>query len=598
VNAQEFRFQADGDRVDASLEVSAHVLRARKTAALARATLALAGNALVVLHPALAHHPVAAAGGFAFIVLTSTIQLVAPSLRWLKVEESVAGLAGVLIVGLSDERVNVLAVLWLAAVASGVLARGGRVHWIGSAVLMSALALPILVTGRVTPEYLGLCLASLGLLLTCGRLTRELNHLLERARHDADHDGLTGALSRTAFRAMLDRVDSMNMNRPGDAALLLLDLDCFGQTNKQYGHAAGDALLAVAVESMRDVLGPAARIGRLGGDEFGALVPGEEPAVLARRVLDRLSQPPVVVPASVGIVHVGRHGRDAEALLRAADVALRVAKRGGEQQIATYAGESFGEDGPTGARGALARLIEGDGIAMVVQPIVDRASGEVHAYEALARFQTRGTDSPLHWFALADEFGRREELELACLDAALRLLDDLPGGARLSVNLSGPVLMGARAQALFAARPDVSRLIVEVTEEALVQRDASLVAALAPLLARGAHFAIDDMGAGYSGLRQITALHPTYLKLDRSLVRGIDTDPDRAALLRALVGYAQQTGAHLVAEGVETAAELATVSDIGVPLIQGWYYGRPAAPWPQLQTPEPSGPGTRAQAAA
>jgi EAL domain-containing protein (putative c-di-GMP-specific phosphodiesterase class I) len=226
------------------------------------------------------------------------------------------------------------------------------------------------------------------------------------------------------------------------------------------------------------------------------------------------------------------------------------------------------------------RLIEGEGLVMVVQPVVDLNSGAVHAYEALARFRTRGTDSPLHWFALADEFGLRKELELACLEAALRLLADLPEGARLSVNLSGPVLMDAGAQRLFAEQADVSRLIVEVTEEALVQRDASLEAALAPLLARGARFAVDDMGAGYSGLRQITALHPSYLKLDRSLVRGIETDPDRTALVRALAGYAQHSGAHLVAEGVETAAELDAVAEIGVTLVQGWYYGRPGPPWP------------------
>jgi EAL domain-containing protein (putative c-di-GMP-specific phosphodiesterase class I) len=215
-----------------------------------------------------------------------------------------------------------------------------------------------------------------------------------------------------------------------------------------------------------------------------------------------------------------------------------------------------------------------------VQPIVDTETGSVHAYEALARFQTRTTESPLHWFALADEFGLREELEVACLVAALRLLDDLPGNARLSVNLSGPVLMGEHAQSVFAALPDVSRLIVEVTEEALVQRDAALEAALAPLLARGASFAIDDMGAGYSGLRQITALHPAYLKLDRSLVRGIQEDPDRAALVAALAGYARQTGAFLVAEGVETGEELATVRAAGVDLVQGYYFGRPAPPWP------------------
>jgi diguanylate cyclase (GGDEF)-like protein len=571
-------------KVDASIGVSAHVLRARRTAAVARAALALSGIGLVALHPALAWHPLVVSGGFAFIVLTSTVQLTAPRLAWLKIEESVAGLAGLLIVGSGDERVNVLTLLWLAAVASGVLARGGRVHWIGRAVLLSALVLPIVVNARVTPEHAGLCVAAIGLLLTCGRLTRELNHLLERALYDADHDGLTGALSRTAFRGRLDNLKQAN--RPGDAALLLIDLDNFGQTNKQNGHAAGDALLAATADALRDVLGPGFPVGRLGGDEFGALVRGAEPGPLARRLLDRLAAEPLGVPASVGIAHAPDHGRDAEALLRAADVALRVAKRSGKQQIATYSGESFGEEGPRGARGALERLIAGHGIVMVVQPIVDHRTGVVHAYEALARFKTRGTESPLHWFALADEFGLRAELELACLRAALAMLPDLPEGPRLSVNLSGPVLISQPAQELLAACPDVSRVIVEVTEEALVQRDASLEAALAPLLARGAHFAVDDMGAGYSGLRQITALHPTYLKLDRSLVRGIDADPDRAALMRALVGYAQHSGAHLVAEGVETAAELDAVAEIGVSLIQGYYYGRPGPPWP-LAEPSP-----------
>jgi diguanylate cyclase (GGDEF)-like protein len=564
--------------MDRSLGLSGHVLRARRTAAVARAGLAIVAIALVVLNPALARYPTAAAAGFAFIVLTSTVQLAAPRLAWLRVEESVAGLAGLLIVGVEDERVNVLTLIWLAAVASGVLARGGRVHWIGRAVLMGALLLPIVVNGRASPEHLGLCAAALGLLLTCGRLTRELNHLLERARHDADHDGLTGAVSRSAFRAVLDNLE--HANRRGDAALLMIDLDNFGRTNKQRGHAAGDALLAATAATLQELLGPGTSLGRLGGDEFGALVRGTDPDALARRVLDALEAGPAPVRASVGIARAPDHGRDADALLRAADVALRVAKRSGKQQIATYAGESFGEDGPRGARGALERLIAGDGITMVVQPIVDHRAGRVHAYEALARFKTRGTDSPLHWFALADEFGLREDLEIACLDAALALLGELPAGTKLSVNLSGPVLVGERAQALLLAQTDVSTLIVEVTEEALVQRDAALEAALTPLLARGASFAVDDMGAGYSGLRQITALHPTYLKLDRSLVRDIDTDPDRSALMRALSGYASHSGALLVAEGVETAAERDAVAEAGVPLIQGYYFGRPSPPWP------------------
>jgi diguanylate cyclase (GGDEF)-like protein len=568
------------------VEASAHVLRARRTAAVARAGLAIVGIALVATNSWLAAHPLEAGAGFAFIVLTSSIQLVAPRLRWLRIEESVAGLAGVLIVGLGDQRVNVLQVLWLAAVASGVLARGGRVHWIGRAVLLTSLAMPVVLMQTLRPSHAGLCVAAIGLLLTCGRLTRELSHLLAHARFEADHDGLTGAMSRGSFRAALDNLE--HAQRDGDAALLLVDLDNFGLMNKQNGHAAGDALLATTVDMLSDLLGRGTQIGRLGGDEFGAIVPGRDAETLAQTVLDALAQPPVVLAASVGIAHAGRHGSDAEALLRAADVALRVAKRSGKRQISTYAGESFGEDGPKGARGALARLIEGEGIAMVVQPIVDWRTGKVHAYEALARFQTRGTSSPLHWFALADEFGLREDLEIACLEAALELLDYVPAGARLSVNLSGPVLMGERAQRILASRADVSALIVEVTEEALVHRDAALKSAIEPLLARGAHFAVDDMGAGYSGLGQVTALHPTYLKLDRSLVREIDKDPDRAALLRALAGYSEHTGALMVAEGVETAEELDAIADLGIPLIQGYYLGRPAPPWPDVTKPVPA----------
>jgi diguanylate cyclase (GGDEF)-like protein len=561
--------------VGASLEVSAHVLRARRTAALARAALAFAGIALVAIEPALAYRPDLAVAGFAFIVLTSSVQLALPRESWLVVEESVAGLAGMLIVGLGDQRVGVLSVLWLAAVASGVLARGGRVHWIGRAVVLSSLLLPIVRWGELKPGHAGLVVASIGLLLTCGRLTRELNHLLTRARHDADHDGLTGALSREAFRLAL------SARGAAPSALLLIDLDGFGQVNKLQGHKAGDALLLAAVDRIRTAVGVESPVGRLGGDEFGAIVDADDPVAVARRVLDGLA-----IPASVGIAQMPADGDDAEALLRAADVALRVAKRGRGEPISIYAGESFGKAGLSGPRAAIARLIEGDGIAMVVQPIVGACDAKPHAYEALARFRTgSGTDSPLHWFALADEFGLRDELEIACLKAALELLPGRPAGTRLSVNLSGPLLVDERVYALLAAQPDLSGLIVEVTEQALVDHEIGIHEAVAPLLARGAQLAIDDMGAGYSGLRQVSTLRPAYLKLDRSLVGGIDADPDRAALLRALVGYAAHGGSHIVAEGVETAAERETIAALGIPLIQGWYFGRPAAPWPEVRDP-------------
>ena len=263
-------------------------------------------------------------------------------------------------------------------------------------------------------------------------------------------------------------------------------------------------------------------------------------------------------------------------------MALRVAKRTGRGQVSVYAGDPISGQGPGGALDALERLIGGEGLEMHVQPIVSVPDRVIHAYEALARFRLGGSSNPLHWFALADEFAVRDRLELACLKAGLALLDTLPAGARLSVNLSGPLLMDDRTSELLARTSHLDRLILEVTENSLLEDTPGLIAAISRLMAEGINFAVDDMGAGYSGLRQITTLRPNYLKLDRSLISGIDTDPDRGALVAAMLGYVRRTGGHLVAEGVETEAELDTLLDLGVDLIQGYLLGRPGPPWPQV----------------
>ena len=364
-----------------------------------------------------------------------------------------------LIIGLGPDHVTPLTLLWLAAVASGVLARGGRAHWVGRAVLLIALMLPIVRHPAWNPPYICLCLAAIALLLTCGRVTQELRTMLDQARYDADHDDLTGALSRTAFRAALDHVaDAAVGGAAGDgtAALLLVDLDQFGTINKTAGHAAGDAVLRSVVERMRTVLGPAAVIGRLGGDEFAAMISAEDPEALATRLLAELGRDDEAGPAvqaSMGVALIPRDGDDADGLLRAVDVALRVAKRTGPHQLSVYAGESFSDNGPGGARETLERLIGGEGLAIVVQPIVSIPSGIPHAFEALARFQTRGTTSPLHWFALADEFGVRDRLELACLQAALAHLPDRPPGTSLTRQPLRPAAAGSAHERGAGRRP-------------------------------------------------------------------------------------------------------------------------------------------------
>jgi diguanylate cyclase (GGDEF)-like protein len=548
--------------------------------------MGVAGLAFVVFWPPAGTSPVLAGAGFAIVLATSVVQLLAPRQEWVQVEESLASISGVLIIGFGPAVVTPLTLLWLTAVASGVLARGGRAHWVGRALLLIALAMPIVRYQTATPRYACLYLAAVALLLTCGRVTQELRKLLDQARYDADHDGLTGALSRTAFRDQLDRVAARAAD-DGAAALLLVDLDNFGQINKTAGHAAGDVLLRFVVERLQASVGPDSVVGRLGGDEFAAIVRTEDPQALGEALLADLNQEQPtdgqpVIHAALGMAFIPRDGDDAEGLLRAVDVALRVAKRSGRHQLSVYAGESFSDHGPGGARETLKRLISGEGLGVVMQPIVSMSTGTAHAFEALARFQTRGSSSPLHWFALADEFGVRDRLELACLKAALGYLHERPPGTALSVNLSGPLLLDRRTAELLDATGGLGGLILELTENSLLEDTPALHAEISRLLALGVRFAVDDMGAGYSGLRQITTLRPSYLKLDRSLISGIDADPDQGALVTAMLGYARETKGHLVAEGVETEAELETLRVLGVDLVQGYYLARPGWPWPEV----------------
>ena len=559
--------------------------RAQTVAAGARCGIALAGVAIIASDPRMHPYPLLAGIGMAVIAVCAVTQLRDLGVRVGLAEEATAALAGVLINGFGEEHVTVITLLWLASLIVGALIRA-RVNVFAAAIFLVAICLPIAMVGSLQANYIGLCVAAAALLLSGRVVMAELGGLLELARHEADHDGLTGALARTAFRAALaTAVADADEDHP--LALVTLDLDRFGLVNKLHGHAAGDLLLTDAVGHMRELAGERSLIGRLGGDEFAATVRAE-PEQFAEELLRRLAHSAGDAPSaagSIGIAWAPRDGADANALLRAGDVALRVAKRRAQQRIATYTGESLSGDGENDAEAILARLVSGEGIEMVTQPIFDLLTGEVHAYEALARFRLGSTPSPLHWFSLAEEFGERDALEQACLAAAMQLLPDLPAGARLTVNLSGATLPDARTLAILETPADLSRLIVEITEDTLVRNDdPSLEAALAVLRRRGTMLAVDDMGAGYAGLRQITAVHPNYLKLDRSLVTGIEHDADLAALVKAMVDYAERVGALLVAEGIETEAELRTLADLGVHLLQGFLLARPGPGWPLAGT--------------
>ena len=219
-------------------------------------------------------------------------------------------------------------------------------------------------------------------------------------------------------------------------------------------------------------------------------------------------------------------------------------------------------------------LADPDDLQLVFQPIVDLARATVAGYEALARFP--GTSGPDVWFAAAADAGVAAELEALAIHKALAVVPALPDNTFLTINVS-PHLLGAPVvQEALATRPDLQRVVVELTEHTPVDDLDALRRQTDELRTRGALIALDDAGSGYSGLQQLAVLRPQIVKLDRALVSDADTDPVRMALAEMVGEFAGRIDAWLLAEGMETAAELAAFMRLGVPLGQGWVLGRPA----------------------
>jgi EAL domain-containing protein (putative c-di-GMP-specific phosphodiesterase class I)/AmiR/NasT family two-component response regulator len=220
------------------------------------------------------------------------------------------------------------------------------------------------------------------------------------------------------------------------------------------------------------------------------------------------------------------------------------------------------------------RVLAGEGLTMVFQPIVDLQEGRISGVEALSRFSAEPKRGPDVWFAEAAEVGLQAELEMTAARAALAELDRLPGDAYLSVNLSPETVLSPQFRDLLP--PDRSeRIVVEVTEHAPVEDYEALAGALADLREGGGRLAVDDAGAGFASLRHILRLAPDIIKLDVSLTRGIDADEASQALADALAAFASRIGATIVAEGIETPEELAALRELGVSHGQGYHLARP-----------------------
>ena len=419
---------------------------------------------------------------------------------------------------------------------------------------------------------------------------READELL---RHQAFHDPLTGLANRALFT---DRVQhALERGRAGDrAAVLFLDLDDFKAVNDTLGHLAGDTLMRSVATRLRSALSPSHTVARIGGDEFAVLLEDVDLAAAvdaAERLSNDLQAPfdldgrEVFVTGSIGIAV----GDGAEELLRSADVAMYRAKGSGKAQYVVYA-PRMEEDvvGRLELVADLRRARVAEEFVLRYQPTVELQTGALVGVEALVRWQhpTRGLLQPASFIPTAEETGRivdigRWVLTEACREA-VRLRAEVPGAADLevSVNVSTrqvrrPGLVEDVRAALETSGLEPSALTLEITESVFARRRDEMTSILEEVTGFGVRLALDDFGTGYSSLSLLQDLPVHTLKIDRSFVQSIDSGPQRAAFVRAIVELADALSLVVVAEGIESASHVTTLRRLGCRLGQGFHFAAP-----------------------
>ncbi len=438
---------------------------------------------------------------------------------------------------------------------------------------------------------------------------------LRRALYRALHDPLTGLANRGLLMEQLVQALARARRRPGSVAVLFLDLDRFKVVNDSLGHAVGDDLLVEVARRLERVMRSADTVARLGGDEFVVLaedIAGVDEALsLARRLREAIAAPmpvgsgqQIVVTASVGIAlsASAAGSRDAAAggspamadtpssLLWDADAAMYRAKDTGRDRVELFEdGIRAGSLGRFRSEAMLRHALDHEGLRLHYQPLVDLATGALAGAEALVRLHDpdRGLISPGEFIPVAEETGLVVPLgawvvaEAAAQAAAWQALQPLHAPPlTVSVNLSGrqlttPGFAVEVGAAIARSGADASHLCFEVTENTLLDAAGSGVATLERLKELGVRLAIDDFGTGHSSLTWLRRLPADFLKVDRTFVAGLGTDPGDTAIVRAVLDLGRALGLTTIAEGVETAGQLEALRDLGCHWVQGYHLARP-----------------------
>ena len=416
----------------------------------------------------------------------------------------------------------------------------------------------------------------------------------QRLLFDATHDALTGLANRTLFATKLDEV--LAREPDGKAAVIFIDLDHFKLVNDSLGHAAGDRLLRAVAERLLEQAGPQDIVARFGGDEFAVLFTHlSHVADVTRRVnliQSRIAEPLVVdgrsmyTTASIGVAPLSTRYDRAEDLLRDADTAMYRAKADGRARAAIFDNAMH--------EGALRRLALTSELRQVVargelrlayQPLVRLADRTIVGYEALLRWQhpTDGLLMPDEFIPIAEETGLMVPIGRWALEEAIGHLARLHRAnpaISMHINLSVQEVMQHDTAALihellqrFGVPP--MQLIVEITESAIIESTRNSDASLRELREVGVGVCIDDFGVGYSSLRYLHRFPISGLKIDRSFINGSDDDLASEPIVRMLLDLARALAIDVVAEGIESERQSATLQVLGCLYGQGYLYAAP-----------------------
>ena len=456
------------------------------------------------------------------------------------------------------------------------------------------------IVGRVLPFMIAalaglvalLCLVIYHMRRTAEKITAGETQL----RHLALHDPVCGLPNRIYFGERLERVIEDVRRGGASAAVFYIDLDHFKDVNDTLGHHIGDELILNVTKRLSHVMRGDDLVARLGGDEFAIITTCGSDSyslqAIAGRILTAvcaaytISGHNIVIGASIGIAVIDRRAKDAGDILRYADMALYRAKNEGRNRACIY-------DSAMDADLSQRKLLEGDllyaikneGLAAAYQPIVNVSGDKMVGVEALARWThpTMGVISPAEFIPIAENSGLIAELgewmlRRACLDGA-----HWPG-LTIAVNVSPlqfrrPDFIDVVERILKETDFDPNRLELELTESTLLGNLETSELSMLRLKAIGVRFALDDFGTGYSSLQYLRRFPFDKLKIDSSFVRSIETAPDAAAIVHAVVSLGRGLGMKVTAEGVESAEQHLFLRAAGVHSMQGFRFGRagPAA---------------------